>query len=162
MTPHNSIIAEAAIHQLIIRGLLSSDMALDAGNLADRAGLGPDSWRDALNRLAGEGIIARRGNGQFASKYLDEAGFRNLLEWHERLAHLVVAKRAGLGQGIRRRGLCMPAHGAACLFTDLARSTNSASLEQAMRLASNRLAPCLSGQQRGLLWPLLRRLRPGC
>lgn len=145
MTPHDSLVAQAALERLMIQGGLPSRAVLDPTDIAQRSGLFPEIWHEALHRIAGTGLVDQDEGRGFVVPLASASHFVQMLDWQERLLLLAVD------------GQCRPMRPMELvdrhvhrqigqLFVLAAQATMSASHDRAMTLAASKVAPYRTGE----------------
>ena len=132
MTVHDSLIAEAALRRLTVSGLLAPGTRLEPADLAERSGLGPRAWQDALHRLAGAGLVRQYDGAGFSTAQPRDADVLALLDWQERLALLCVARRRPPIKATSLPESGSHPHPEGPIFLALAAATGDVCLERAM------------------------------
>lgn len=90
-----------AIRRDIVRGIFGHGGRLKVMELAARYGLSPAPIREALNQLAGEGLIVIEPNRGAHVRMLDEAFIREIFEIRLGLEPMLVAKCVAVGDAAR-------------------------------------------------------------
>ena len=80
----------------MLAGHIAPGEKLDVNALADMVSASITPIRDALQRLAGEGLILSRSDG-FAMPLITEPGLRQLYSWHGELSELSI-RQTGLAE----------------------------------------------------------------
>jgi DNA-binding transcriptional regulator YhcF (GntR family) len=120
---------------------------LTVGDLASGYGVSATPVREALSRLAGDGLVEdRRGRGYYAHR-IDGVDLADLYRAQETLAHVALTAAQRIGGQPRQPGpagqvyVDAPVQAWEALFEALLRSVNSAFLIDTQHRLADRLAP---------------------